>query len=120
MVYLGLCVCVCVCMCVTASGENESVSDALLLPRIQGRGLRVLALDGGGMKGITLVVILRAIQARLPRPIHTYWDLVVRGIQARSSIVPALDTCIPYQRAGVTHLLRRARTGVLVYRGRTP
>lgn len=49
---------------------------ALQQQTITGRGVRVLALDGGGMKGVVLVQILRALQARLPEPLHHYWDLV--------------------------------------------
>jgi patatin-like phospholipase/acyl hydrolase len=45
--------------------------------RVGQRGVRVLSLDGGGMKGVVLVQLLRELQARLPQPLHTYWDLVV-------------------------------------------
>ena len=36
---------------VLVTGQNEQVRIALSLPAIRGRGLRVLAMDGGGMKG---------------------------------------------------------------------
>jgi patatin-like phospholipase/acyl hydrolase len=50
---------------------------ALGLPPIEGRGVRVLALDGGGMKALTMVQMLRALQERTSRPLHSLFDLVV-------------------------------------------
>jgi len=53
------------------------VRQALREPPIEGRGLRVLAMDGGGMKGLAMVQILRALERRMCRPLHTVFDLVV-------------------------------------------
>ncbi len=39
------------------AGENEAVRRALCAPSLEGRGVRVLALDGGGMKGLALVQV---------------------------------------------------------------
>ncbi|KAG2446236.1 hypothetical protein HXX76_000828 [Chlamydomonas incerta] len=58
-------------------GENEVVARAVGTPPIRGRGLRVLALDGGGMRGLALVQILRHIERRTGRPLHALFDLVV-------------------------------------------
>eukprot|EP00983_Pelagomonas_calceolata_P016180 511739-Pelagomonas_calceolata.AAC.3 len=49
---------------------------ALREPPIEGRGLRILAMDGGGMKGLAMVQILRALERRMCRPLHTVFDLV--------------------------------------------
>ncbi len=77
------------------AGENEVVREALGVPPIQARGVRVLALDGGGMKGIALVQMLRAMQARLPQPLHTYWDLVVSVHTPLLPIAPFLHNAAP-------------------------
>ncbi|KAJ9510144.1 hypothetical protein QJQ45_015630, partial [Haematococcus lacustris] len=58
-------------------GENEEVRKALRLPGIEGRGVRVLALDGGGMKGLAMARMLRALEAAAQRPLHSLFDLVV-------------------------------------------
>ncbi|GLI68628.1 hypothetical protein VaNZ11_013106, partial [Volvox africanus] len=58
-------------------GENEHVRRALGQPAIAGRGVRVLALDGGGMRGLALVQIMRHIERRTGRPLHQLFDLVV-------------------------------------------
>ncbi len=61
-----------------AAGENEEVRAALRLPPVTGRGVRVLSMDGGGMKGLVMVQTLRALQARVGQPLHRLFDLVVR------------------------------------------
>ena len=38
------------CTLAGCAGENESVRSATQRPRIVGRGLRILSMDGGGMK----------------------------------------------------------------------
>ena len=41
------------------------------------RGVRILAMDGGGMKGLATLRLLRALAARLhPMPLHAAFDLV--------------------------------------------
>ncbi|KXZ56156.1 hypothetical protein GPECTOR_1g133 [Gonium pectorale] len=58
-------------------GENEVVGRAVGQPPMSGRGVRVLALDGGGMRGLALVQTMRHIERRVGRPLHTLFDLVV-------------------------------------------
>ncbi len=49
---------------------------ALGVPPIRGRGIRVLAMDGGGMKGLALVDLLRAIEQRAGAPLWQLFDIV--------------------------------------------
>jgi hypothetical protein len=57
-------------------GQNDLVDAAIGKRPISGRGLRVLALDGGGMKGMAEVCILRAIEARTGHRIHELFDVI--------------------------------------------
>lgn len=41
------------------------------------RGLRILCMDGGGMRGLVTVQILRHLEQRLGRPISSAFDMVV-------------------------------------------
>jgi hypothetical protein len=43
------------------AGQNEQVRIAMGVPPLRGRGLRLLALDGGGMKGLTLVELMKQV-----------------------------------------------------------
>ena len=58
-------------------GDNLAVSRAVgrVLPK--NRGLRILSLDGGGMKGMATVRLLREIEACTDRKIHELFDLIV-------------------------------------------
>eukprot|EP00887_Chlorella_sp_A99_P000219 scaffold13.g219.t1 len=59
-------------------GENEKVRHAVGRPPIAGRrGVRVLSLDGGGMKGIATVRMLRQLEARTGRHPADLFDLIV-------------------------------------------
>lgn len=58
-------------------GENEHVLQAVGRQPIGPRGLRVLAMDGGGMKGISTVRMLRELEERTGRQIHELFDLIV-------------------------------------------
>lgn len=62
--------------CLPAAGQNEQVRQALGEPGISGRGVRVLAMDGGGMKGMAMVEQLRQIEARAGRPIGELFDVI--------------------------------------------
>lgn len=57
-------------------GHNDLVNLALGKQDLIGRGVRVLALDGGGMKGMAEVQMLRAIEARTGRRIHELFDVI--------------------------------------------
>ena len=50
-------------------------SDAVR-PRFRPRGLRLLSLEGGGIKGLALIWQLQEIEKRAGRPIHELFDLV--------------------------------------------
>lgn len=56
-------------------GQNDLVDAANGKPPIRGRGLRVLALDGGGMKGMTEVMLLREIEKRTGKRMHELFDV---------------------------------------------
>ena len=43
----------------------------------KGRGLRILSMDGGGMKGMATVRLLRELESCTGRPIHSLFDLIV-------------------------------------------
>ena len=45
-------------------------------PRFRPRGLRLLSLEGGGIKGLALIWQLQEIEKRAGRPIHELFDLV--------------------------------------------
>jgi predicted acylesterase/phospholipase RssA len=57
-------------------GDISGVSRAVGRPLPQGRGLRILSLDGGGMKGMAAVRLLRQLELRTGRPIHSLFDLI--------------------------------------------
>jgi hypothetical protein len=58
-------------------GENEAVGRAVGRRPVRGRGLRVLSMDGGGMKGMATVRLLRQLEARTGRRVHELFDLIV-------------------------------------------
>ncbi len=59
-----------------STGQNEQVRIALHQKPITGRGVRILAMDGGGMKGMTIVELLRNIERRAGKPIHELFDVI--------------------------------------------
>jgi hypothetical protein len=59
-----------------SAGQNEQVRIALGQPAIRGRGLRVLAMDGGGMKGMAMVELLRQLERRAGAPIWSLFDVI--------------------------------------------
>ncbi|PRW58490.1 phospholipase A I isoform X1 isoform A [Chlorella sorokiniana] len=58
-------------------GENELVEQAAGRPPIQGRGVRILSLDGGGMKGMATVRLLRELERHTGKRIWELFDLIV-------------------------------------------
>ncbi|KAL6778960.1 hypothetical protein ACKKBF_B19310 [Auxenochlorella protothecoides x Auxenochlorella symbiontica] len=58
-------------------GENATVQRAVGRAPMQGRGVRILSMDGGGMKGMATVRMLRELEARTGRRVHELFDLIV-------------------------------------------
>ena len=58
-------------------GKIDEVALAVGRPSPKQRGLRILSMDGGGMKGMATVRLLKALEDRTGRPIHSLFDLVV-------------------------------------------
>ena len=59
-------------------GYNDAVAEATGRPRCcaPGRGLRILVMDGGGMRGLATVRQLRQLEARTGKRIHQLFDLI--------------------------------------------
>ncbi|KAF5728594.1 phospholipase A I [Tripterygium wilfordii] len=57
-------------------GENESLRRAIRDRPVAKQGLRILSMDGGGMKGLATVQILKAIEKRTGKQIHELFDLI--------------------------------------------
>ena len=56
---------------------------------LSGRGVRVLAMDGGGIRGLVLVELLRKVEADSGRRIHEIFD-VICGTSAGGLLAMAL------------------------------
>ncbi|CAI5503108.1 unnamed protein product [Closterium sp. Naga37s-1] len=56
--------------------ENRLVQEALCTRAVGQRGVRVLVMDGGGMRGMAMVQMLRQIEGRTGRRVHELFDLV--------------------------------------------
>ncbi|CAD7704713.1 unnamed protein product [Ostreobium quekettii] len=57
-------------------GQLDEVWRITGRPNVKGRGVRILTMDGGGMKGICTVALLREIERRTGRRISDLFDLV--------------------------------------------
>ncbi|XP_022723923.1 phospholipase A I-like [Durio zibethinus] len=57
-------------------GENENLRRAIRGRQIPKQGLRILSMDGGGMKGLATVQILKQIEKGTGKRIHELFDLV--------------------------------------------
>ena len=57
-------------------GENDVVQRAVGREPVGSRGLRILSLDGGGMKGMATVKLLRELEQRMGQRIHEAFDLI--------------------------------------------
>nr|DAD20537.1 TPA_asm: hypothetical protein HUJ06_022000 [Nelumbo nucifera] len=57
-------------------GENEILRRAIRARQIAKQGLRILSMDGGGMKGLATVQILKQIEQGTGRRIHEMFDLI--------------------------------------------
>ncbi|GAV81873.1 Arm domain-containing protein/Patatin domain-containing protein/LRR_8 domain-containing protein [Cephalotus follicularis] len=57
-------------------GENEILRRAIRGRQVARQGLRILAMDGGGMKGLATVQILKEIEKTTGKRIHELFDLI--------------------------------------------
>lgn len=57
-------------------GENESLRRAIKGRPVAKQGLRILTMDGGGMKGLATVQMLREIEKGTGRQMHEMFDLI--------------------------------------------
>ncbi|XAR65626.1 Phospholipase A(1) [Bertholletia excelsa] len=57
-------------------GENENLRRAIRGRPVAKQGLRILSMDGGGMKGLATVQILKEIEKGTGKRIHELFDLV--------------------------------------------
>ncbi|KAI3680555.1 hypothetical protein L6452_35328 [Arctium lappa] len=57
-------------------GENENLRRAIKGRLVPKQGLRILAMDGGGMKGLATVQILKEIENGTGKQIHEMFDLI--------------------------------------------
>nr|XP_043620589.1 phospholipase A I [Erigeron canadensis] len=57
-------------------GENENLRRAIKGRQVPKQGLRILSMDGGGMKGLATVRILKEIENGTGKQIHEMFDLI--------------------------------------------
>ncbi|KAI3698120.1 hypothetical protein L6452_31232 [Arctium lappa] len=57
-------------------GENESLRRSIKGRQVPKQGLRILTMDGGGMKGLATVQILKEIEKGTGKQIHEMFDLI--------------------------------------------
>jgi predicted acylesterase/phospholipase RssA len=57
-------------------GENEILRRSIKGRQVPKQGLRILTMDGGGMKGLATVQILKEIEKGSGKPIHELFDLI--------------------------------------------
>lgn len=57
-------------------GENENLRRAIRGKQVAKQGLRILAMDGGGMKGLATVQILKEIEKGTGKKINELFDLI--------------------------------------------
>lgn len=62
--------------CYQHSGENEYLRRAVKGRPVAKQGLRILSMDGGGMRGMATVQMLRRIEQGTGRRIHEMFDLI--------------------------------------------
>ncbi|CAL5199503.1 unnamed protein product [Lathyrus oleraceus] len=57
-------------------GENENLRRAIRGKQVAKQGLRILSMDGGGMKGLATVQMLKEIEKGTGKRIHELFDLI--------------------------------------------
>lgn len=57
-------------------GENENLRRAIKGRPVAKKGLRILSMDGGGMKGLATVQMLKQIEQGTGKRIHEMFDLI--------------------------------------------
>lgn len=57
-------------------GENKNLRRAIRGRPVAKKGLRILSMDGGGMKGLATVQILKQIEQGTGKRIHEMFDLI--------------------------------------------
>ncbi|GLT29375.1 hypothetical protein SLA2020_042470 [Shorea laevis] len=57
-------------------GENENLRRAIRGRQVPKQGLRILSMDGGGMKGLATVQLLKEIEKGTGKRIHELFDLI--------------------------------------------
>lgn len=60
----------------TFVGENENLRRAIKGRQVGKQGLRILSMDGGGMKGLATVQMLKEIEKGTGKRIHELFDLI--------------------------------------------
>jgi hypothetical protein len=75
-------------------GEKRVLSNAGQVPGAHVRGLRVLCIDGGGVKGIVALRMLAHLEHVLGRPLWQVFDLVA-GTSAGGIIATSISSRIP-------------------------
>jgi len=75
-------------------GEKGVLSNARQVPGARARGLRVLCIDGGGVKGIVALRLLAHLEHVLGRPLWQVFDLVA-GTSAGGIIATSVSSRIP-------------------------
>ncbi|RWW49432.1 hypothetical protein BHE74_00044409 [Ensete ventricosum] len=65
-----------VSLLVLTKGENENLRRAIRGKPVGKQGLRILSMDGGGMKGLATVQMLKQIEQGTGKRIHEMFDLI--------------------------------------------
>ena len=98
-------------------GENELVRRATGGRRVSSRGVRVLCMDGGGIRGVSTIRMLRRLEQGTGKRVHELFDLIcgtsTGGILAMAVGVHnhSLDRCDEIYRDLGAQIFSKPRTG---------